>query len=534
MPKPRLFIGSSTEGLPIAEAVQGNVWRVAEVTVWTQGVFKPSRGSLDSILSKLNDQDFGLFVFSPDDVLQMRGNASNAIRDNVLLELGVFIGRLGAERCYFLIPHGTGETLHIPTDLVGINPLYYENDRSDGNWAAATGAASAEIKSEVTRLGVSVRGAPDISGSVSPTRERVTSEVPDSLRPQPQDSESKAPLESDDVADTTDFEWMDAYQARDFKKAATLLKAEISKEQKPELKPALVAWHGRTVYRFDPSQGERLLRDAIAATPLNGAAYVQLASAYLLQDDRPDDALAVAESGLTHIDDSQNPSILLMIKADAIKSTRDVKKAIEYLRAEIERDGNRDEPRLYIALAKMHEDIGDHEAARRVLDLAVRRLPTDEDLLHTFAVLLEKHFDKKVALIPRNKLVALDAKNADHVTYRANLYMELELVDLAFEEYERASGLAKPQGWILSNLGNVYRAQGLNGAAIRTFNKALAIDPASQYTHERLAQALDAKSKEDDKLAQLEKDAHAALTAMRAADRASLKTPPPDGTPKAG
>src|SRR6185436_7768050 len=138
MSKPRLFIGSSSEGLPIAEAVQGNLWRDVEVTLWSQGVFEPSRGSLESILGKLDDQDFGLFVFSADDVTLMRGEANATIRDNVLFELGIFIGRLGRERCYFLVPDGLNEKLHLPTDLAGISPLLYEHRRSDGNLLAAT------------------------------------------------------------------------------------------------------------------------------------------------------------------------------------------------------------------------------------------------------------------------------------------------------------------------------------------------------------------------------------------------------------
>ena len=41
-PRPRVFIASSVEGLPIAEVIALDLQFVADVTIWDQGVF-PSR-----------------------------------------------------------------------------------------------------------------------------------------------------------------------------------------------------------------------------------------------------------------------------------------------------------------------------------------------------------------------------------------------------------------------------------------------------------------------------------------------------------
>src|SRR5947209_1990951 len=130
--KPRLFIGSSTEALRIAYAVQWELDYDAEVTIWSQGLFTPSRSTLDNLIANLGQFDFALFVFSADDVLRLRGNEVRSVRDNVLFELGLFLGRIGSKRTFFLVPRNETE-LHIPTDLLGITPLTFNAERSDDN-----------------------------------------------------------------------------------------------------------------------------------------------------------------------------------------------------------------------------------------------------------------------------------------------------------------------------------------------------------------------------------------------------------------
>src|SRR5215468_3509588 len=102
--KPTLFIGSSVEGLDVAYAAHQNLQSTTEVTVWNQGIFQLSKTNLESLLAFLDRTDFGIFIFSPDDILIIRGNENRAVRDNVLFELGLYVGRLGRERCFILLP----------------------------------------------------------------------------------------------------------------------------------------------------------------------------------------------------------------------------------------------------------------------------------------------------------------------------------------------------------------------------------------------------------------------------------------------
>lgn len=150
--RPRLFIGSSSENLDLAYAAQEELERDAEVTVWNQGGFELSKSAMENLMDTLDEVDFGLFVLAPDDVTEIRDQRKPVVRDNVIFELGLFIGRLGRERSYMVVPQGVGD-LHLPTDLLGITPASYDADRQDGNLRAALGPACSRVRNAMRKHG---------------------------------------------------------------------------------------------------------------------------------------------------------------------------------------------------------------------------------------------------------------------------------------------------------------------------------------------------------------------------------------------
>lgn len=147
--KPSLFIGSSVEGLPVAKAIQVNLDHFAEVTIWSQGVFGPSGGTLETLVNEAPMYDFAVLVLTPDDIVTKREQTKNAPRDNVIFELGLFIGILGRSRTFMVIPRNMN--IDLPTDLAGITPATYE--AASSNKIAALGAASTALEREIIRQG---------------------------------------------------------------------------------------------------------------------------------------------------------------------------------------------------------------------------------------------------------------------------------------------------------------------------------------------------------------------------------------------
>lgn len=144
--KPRLFIGSSAEGHDIAEKIQEGLEHSVESTIWSQGVFGLSAGNLESLVAATKNFDCAVLVLTPDDLKIKRDDTKNTPRDNVLFELGLFMGALGRSCTY--IVYCRDEKLDLPTDLAGVTAATYAK-RSDGNLRAALGPVCSKLKDAI-------------------------------------------------------------------------------------------------------------------------------------------------------------------------------------------------------------------------------------------------------------------------------------------------------------------------------------------------------------------------------------------------
>jgi predicted nucleotide-binding protein len=135
--KIRVFIISSAEALEIARTIQNAFDHDPfNVAVWTDGVFRASHYSIESLERALDQSDVAIAVAQPDDITESRGQRLATPRDNVIFELGFFMGRLGRHRALLVEPRG--EEIKLPTDLAGINTITYRYDAADLTRSLAT------------------------------------------------------------------------------------------------------------------------------------------------------------------------------------------------------------------------------------------------------------------------------------------------------------------------------------------------------------------------------------------------------------
>jgi CRP/FNR family cyclic AMP-dependent transcriptional regulator len=148
--QPAVFIGSSSEGLRVAECLHQALRRAELVPhLWSNGVFECSKTTIEDLARLAAESDFAILVLTKDDVTISRGVRTAGPRDNVVFELGLFMGSLTRSRTYLLAPAGLD--LKIPTDLLGVTFLTYK--RRPGSLSRRLREPLRTIRKQVAKYG---------------------------------------------------------------------------------------------------------------------------------------------------------------------------------------------------------------------------------------------------------------------------------------------------------------------------------------------------------------------------------------------
>jgi predicted nucleotide-binding protein len=149
--KPSVFIGSSTEGLNVANQIADLLSPLFDVSVWDKRIFQLGESTINELGRIVRSFDFAILVFTDDETVVSARQPSNAIqrcldkiaraigggvshfaapRDNVIFELGMFYGAKGKRRSFLVVAPSGRAKPKIPSDLAGITVTFV--NRPDG------------------------------------------------------------------------------------------------------------------------------------------------------------------------------------------------------------------------------------------------------------------------------------------------------------------------------------------------------------------------------------------------------------------
>jgi hypothetical protein len=115
--KPKIFIGSSTLGYETAEKVKELLQNTCDCILWKDpGVWESNRSTFENLVKMVSHFDFGIFVATADDLTLTNDKIVIESRDNVILEMALFLGALGRDKSFLLVEDGT----KLPSDFNGI------------------------------------------------------------------------------------------------------------------------------------------------------------------------------------------------------------------------------------------------------------------------------------------------------------------------------------------------------------------------------------------------------------------------------
>lgn len=148
---PILFIGCATGSLNIGREIRSQFSHdKITVRLWSDGVFGASNFTIEDLERQVSEADFAALLLTSDDVVRSRGKQTDAPRDNVVFELGMFMGGLGRKRTFIVRPRSID--LKLPSDLLGITAITYDHQPAS-EISANLGPACDELRKIVTTVG---------------------------------------------------------------------------------------------------------------------------------------------------------------------------------------------------------------------------------------------------------------------------------------------------------------------------------------------------------------------------------------------
>jgi predicted transcriptional regulator YheO len=145
----KIFLGSATESLHLVRLIEGRLKDGHTLIPWNRAQFLPGEVLIEALVRIARDVDFAIFAMTPDDQIVQREKSSFATRDNVMLEIGLFLGLLDRARVFLVYDERASPK--VPSDLAGIQLVPFDPRKRKGD--KTLDAICQRIRDRIAQLG---------------------------------------------------------------------------------------------------------------------------------------------------------------------------------------------------------------------------------------------------------------------------------------------------------------------------------------------------------------------------------------------
>ena len=462
--KKRIFIGSSTESISVAYALQQNLEREFECTVWSQGIFTLSSTTIDSLNKTLNNLDYAIFVFNADDLALIRGNTQPITRDNVIFELGLFIGKLGKENNFIIVP--SGKEIHFPSDLLGITVAYYDPERSDGNLQASTGPACNQIRNALLPKQIS-----------SPGNEII------------QKDQNVNTIE--ETSSTNKNNWMVMYFDKKYAESIEKIDNTIKTVKDKKEKQKLINWKYFVLFNLNRDEAIVYFEKEIKKSKDSDLFYKYILSLYFNHEYQKSlDVIKLAK------DRKCFSSEISQLESDCIISMKSHEEICDHFNIKVK--ANPENEDVVLHYGKYLYDKQKYVEAKTVF-INYLRNKRSEKVLFELARTSDELNENDISLYIYQDLIMIDDKNPTYYGYLGNVYLKLDLYNDSLKAYKKSKSLLENQAWIDGNIGNLFNNKGLYVLSQEYLDNAMKIEANNTYAQNRMATVLENIEKDSKK-----------------------------------
>ena len=121
MNKPKIFIGSTKERKKDAEDLQAIISEWSDPNIWTDN-FTVGKSTIENLETKLPSFNMCVFLWTADDVANIRGKDMSVARDNLIFETGLSYAYIGRQNTVVVREENT----KVISDLFGITDITHD------------------------------------------------------------------------------------------------------------------------------------------------------------------------------------------------------------------------------------------------------------------------------------------------------------------------------------------------------------------------------------------------------------------------